>query len=314
MSLKGAAAAWWQARGSHKRSAEDDRLKLRVLAPLFGKLTLQTVTAQHLRDIRKTVLARDISEATANRYMALISAILNHARKEGIVDSIPAIPKTTEEKGRIRWITREEAERLLAELPEHLRRMAAFTLATGLRRHNVTHLQWRQIDIQRRTAFIHADQAKAGKAIGVPLNHDALQVLQMCSGDDPLWVFVYKGNPVIRTTTKAWEKACARSGLADLHWHDLRHTWASWHVMSGTPLHVLKELGGWASLDMVLRYAHLAPDHLTNAARNIEGWSQKRHSENPAVGKDGDNALINMGWLMGLEPTTTGITIRGSTD
>ena len=65
---------------------------------------------------------------------------------------------------------------------------------------------------------------------------------------------------------------------------------------------------------MVLRYAHLAPDHLSEAARNIEGWSQQRHSRNPVLPENGDNVLKNMGWLMGLEPTTTGITIRGSTD
>jgi integrase len=56
-----------------------------------------------------------------------------------------------------------------------------------------------------------------------------------------------------------------------VRWHDLRHTWASWHVQAGTPLAVLKELGGWASLDMVLRYAHLAPGHLADHAERISG-------------------------------------------
>jgi site-specific recombinase XerD len=50
--------------------------------------------------------------------------------------------------------------------------------------------------------------------------------------------------------------------MEDFHWHDLRHTWASWHVQRGTPLQVLKELGGWETLEMVQRYAHLSADHL----------------------------------------------------
>jgi integrase len=55
--------------------------------------------------------------------------------------------------------------------------------------------------------------------------------------------------------------------------HDLRHTWASWHVMSGTSLQELIELGGWKSYEMVIRYAHLAPEHLSAAAKRIErGW------------------------------------------
>ena len=314
VTLKAAAASWWQAVGRHKRSGSDDVLKLRVLAPLIAGKTVQTIGADHLREIRFSVLERGVTDATANRYMALLSAILRHAHKQGWTNRVPAIPHAPEDKGRIRWITRDEAGRLLSELPEHLRRMASFTLATGLRRHNVTHLRWRLVDLPRATAYIPPEHAKSGKAIGVPLNGDALSVLEECRGDDPEWVFVYKGEPVTRTGTAAWRKACARAGLPDLHWHDLRHTWASWHVMSGTPVQVLKELGGWASLDMVLRYAHLAPDHLSEAARNIEGWSQKRHSTNPVLPENGGNILTNMGWLTGLEPATTGITIRDSTD
>jgi len=57
----------------------------------------------------------------------------------------------------------------------------------------------------------------------------------------------------------------------DFRWHDLRHTWASWHVQAGTPLHVLQELGGWASPEMVQRYAHLSAAHLEDYANNIGG-------------------------------------------
>ena len=71
-----------------------------------------------------------------------------------------------------------------------------------------------------------------------------------------------QGNPVEQLSTAAWYKALQRAGIQNFRWHDLRHTWASWHVQSGTPLHVLQELGGWASFAMVQRYAHLAADHL----------------------------------------------------
>jgi integrase len=63
-----------------------------------------------------------------------------------------------------------------------------------------------------------------------------------------------------------------RAGIEQtFRWHDLRHTWASWHVQNGTPLRELMELGGWASYEMVLRYAHLAADHLRGAACRIDG-------------------------------------------
>ena len=68
----------------------------------------------------------------------------------------------------------------------------------------------------------------------------------------------------------AWKRTLKRVGITDFRFHDLRHTWASWHVMSGTSLQELMELGGWKSYEMVLRYAHLAPEHLANAAARIE--------------------------------------------
>ena len=78
---------------------------------------------------------------------------------------------------RIRFLTHDEAQALLAVLPEHLADMAAFSLATGLRASNVTGLQWSQVDLVRRLAWIHPDQAKARKAIPVPLNAEAVALI-----------------------------------------------------------------------------------------------------------------------------------------
>ncbi|MCH6088537.1 site-specific integrase, partial [Salmonella enterica] len=58
--------------------------------------------------------------------------------------------------------------------------------------------------------------------------------------------------------------ALRRAGIDDFRFHDLRHTWASWLVQAGVPLSVLQEMGGWESIEMVRRYAHLAPNTLPN--------------------------------------------------
>jgi integrase len=174
-----------------------------------------------------------------------------------------------EPKRRVRWLTNEEADRLIQELPHHLADMARFTLATGLREANVVRLEWSQVDLERECAWIHPDQAKARKAIPVPLNADAMTVIRRQSGIHPTRVFTFKGNPVTRANNHAWRKALARAGIDNFRWHDLRHTWASWHVQKGTPLHVLQELGGWSDYEMVRRYAHLSVEHLACYAHNL---------------------------------------------
>jgi integrase len=102
---------------------------------------------------------------------------------------------------------------------------------------------------------MHPDQAKARKAIPVPLNDAAVALVSKRVGKHVTYVFTFRGVPVVQVSTKAWYAALDRAGIKDFRWHDLRHCWASWHVQKGTPLNVLQELGGWHSAEMVRRYA-----------------------------------------------------------
>ncbi|MGA9027680.1 MAG: hypothetical protein WB440_16625 [Steroidobacteraceae bacterium] len=65
--------------------------------------------------------------------------------------------------------------------------------------------------------------------------------------------------------------------------------WASWHVQSGTSLPELMELGGWKSYEMVLRYAHLAPEKLCSVAGRIER-QQSRVVQAPPLGANVANS------------------------
>lgn len=147
--------------------------------------------------------------------------------------------------------------------------MAVFSLATGLRAANVTGLQWAQVDVARRLAWIHPDQAKARKAIPVPLNAEAVSLIVKQVGKHVTHVSSFRDKPVVQVSTKAWYAALERARINEFRWHDLRHTWASWQVQNGTPLFALQELGGWASAEMVRRYAHLAADHLAPYAERL---------------------------------------------
>jgi integrase len=108
------------------------------------------------------------------------------------------------------------------------------------------------------------------------LNVEALAVLSGQDGLHSEYVFAFEGQPVWQVNTKAWRAALVRAGIQNFRWHDLRHTWASWHVQAGTPLNVLQEMGGWASYEMVLRYAHLSASHLLPHAERIVAAVQDR--------------------------------------
>ena len=259
----------WLQENETKPSVDIDKRILRWLDPYLRGALLADIDRARIEQIANEK-AEQSSHSTANRNLALIRAILRRATREWEwLDKAPMVRMFRTSKRRIRWITQEEAKRLLTALPSHQRHMATFGLATGLRQRNVSLLQWSQVDLDRRIAWIHSDQAKAKKAIAVPLNEDALAVLESLKGTHDQYVFTFRGNPVWQVNTKAWRNAVKKAGIEDFRWHDLRHTWASWHVQSGTPLHVLQELGGWESVEMVRRYAHLNADHLAQHAGNV---------------------------------------------
>ena len=259
----------WLAETGHKATHADDVARLRWLDKYLRGQPLDRISRDAIGQIGE-IKARESSGATANRTLAVIRAILRRACYEWEwIDKAPKVRMFKERKRRVRWITRVEAERLLSLLPAHQADMARFALSTGLRQANVTGLEWSQLDMQRRVAWIHPDQAKARKAIPVPLNEEAVEVVRRQLGKHNARVFTFRGKPVRAVNTKAWTRALRRAGIEDFRWHDLRHTWASWHVQAGTSIQELQELGGWEAVEMVRRYAHLAPEHLAKAAARI---------------------------------------------
>ncbi len=260
----------WLKEHAHKATAGEDVTKLRWLDGHLGGKPLTSINRSMIDVITEAKLAQGVTNATVNRTLELLRAILRKCVDEWEwLERAPKIRMLKEPVRRIRFLRHEEAQRLIAALPEHLAAMANFTLSTGLRAANVTGLQWTQVDLVRRVAWIHPDQAKARRAIPVPLNNDAVLLLRQHLGKHPLYVFSYHGKRITQVSTKAWYAALYRAGIEDFRWHDLRHTWASWHVQAGTPLFALQEMGGWSSAEMVRRYAHLAADHLAPYAEKL---------------------------------------------
>ena len=254
-----ACVRWLKEKGG-KKSINKDISRMRNLPELRGML-LEDITRDFVQQI---VDKKDCSGANKNRYIALIRAILNRAMREWEwIDNIPYFSMYPEPKKRIRWLTPDEAKRLIAAAPPYMAQMIKFSLATGLRQRNVLTLKWQQVDLERRVCWYYADETKSGRALGVSLNDIAMQVLNEQQGKHSEFVFLNGRNkPDTKIHSEIWAKVLAKAEIENFRWHDLRHTWASWLIQRGVPLAALQEMGGWETPSMVQRYAHLAPEHL----------------------------------------------------
>lgn len=263
------AALKWVKTTENTVSYKKNLSKLRWLHPYLSGRSLDSITQGYIEEI-VAIKEDETSGATANRFLAVISVVLHQAHKWEWIVRVPHIQRYKEIKKRVRWLTNVEYHRLMMALPDYLKPMVKFSVATGLRQGNVKNLEWSQVDVRRHCAWIHADQSKSDEPISVPLNQNALDALAAVKGKHGTLVFVSKtGEWLGDPNNRDWRKALDTAGIEDFRWHDLRHTWASWHVQNGTPLYVLKELGGWKTLAMVEKYAHLAPQHLAAYVDNV---------------------------------------------
>lgn len=216
---------------------------------------------------------------TFTRYRTMVAAILTLS---GAKLKLP-VRKDKKKKTR-KWITHEQWTKLRAELPAHIRPAADFAIATGLRQANVLGLRWDHCDLRRRLVWIDAADAKGDENLPIPLSDAAVKALESVKGQHKDWCFTYRGKP-FKDIKTSFIAACIRAELGGyvdkkyqgFTWHGFRHTWATWHIQSGTPLEVLQKLGGWSDLRMVQNYAHHTAGHIAAYANNAESGMTKKY-------------------------------------
>lgn len=196
---------------------------------------------------------------------------MNTALKEWEwLESVPSFRKYGEKKKtpRVCIATPEQAKSLIAVMPPHLQGAIAFGFMTGLRRSNVFGLRWAQVNLEQSVAWVNAHDARAGNLIVVPLNATARAVLvrqgeMAVAGEERVF-------PVQPCEHAQWRRYTKRAGLPEgFRFHDIRHTFASWHAMAGTERKSLQDLGGWKTSSMVDHYVHLPAQHLVGASEKL---------------------------------------------
>lgn len=252
-------------RETNNKARRNDISIFRALDHYLSDLDLNQINDSVIQKIVAGRIKKGDANKTINNKLKKLKAVLNMAKKDWKIDvDPPRIKELPTQKSRVRWITQSEAARLIRELPSHLKPIVIFSLETGLRLRNVTDLKWEQVDLQANVIYFEGDDIlKTDKAFTVPLSKEARRCVSEQIGKNSKWVFTYAGKQNKSPNGVAWKKALERSGIENFRWHDMRHTWATWHVQQGTPLHILQELGGWSNMDMVKRYAHFSVSHLS---------------------------------------------------
>jgi integrase len=248
------------------RAPGDVRRLHRILAAL-GDVPLAAVDQAAVDRVRRAMLAVNANPATVRRGIVVpIRAVMLHANRRGWCDP-PRFEIPRERAGRTRFLMPAEAESLVNSASPHIRVLLITLIGTGMRMAEALELDWRDIDLQAGRAILWPDQTKAGKRRNVALPPRVVATLANLPHREGPAIRKQDGAPYadraragggqIKT---AWKATLRRASLdPDLTPHDCRHTWATWHYALHRDLLALKVEGGWSSVTLVERYAHLMP-------------------------------------------------------
>jgi integrase len=277
-----------------------DKVRLAYWVSVFGDHLLDSITPAKISKQRDQLLSEDTqnfttpatgdpvkdanrikskrSGATVNRYLASLSSCLNYAIKTlQWLERNPCekIQKPRESKGRVRFLSDEERIDLLKACEPHKDLYLAVVLAltTGARQSEIMSLRYSQVDFKRQVITLH--DTKNGDKRALPLVGSAFNLLKERANvrslnDDRLF-------PPTRLAKKSeyldlrqpWEKALKTANIQDFHWHDLRHTAASYLAMSGVSLVEISKILGHRTLQMVSRYSHLSEEHIVTTGEKL---------------------------------------------
>lgn len=257
-----------------------DRSLAKHSLPFFGSLSIRSITPgtiqrfidqQAGREIGRDKKKRKVRPATVNRLFMFVSGVLAEAVRRGYIDRNPAsrIPQLPEHNDKLRWLTDAEEERLLGYAPEFIKPLILTSIHTGMRKGEVLRLKRADLDFEQR--LLQVTQAKNHRVRYIPMNEDLMDLLRSIpvfvgkKGPSP-YVFT---NPDTGTGFKnidhSYRESVRKAGLEGVNFHTLRHTFASRLVQAGVPLNTVRELLGHGTMQVTMRYAHLAPNNLHEA-------------------------------------------------
>jgi integrase/recombinase XerD len=247
----------------------------------------------YIDEVRKTHIAEFIAylkrsglkTPTIRRYLASLSSLFSFAARSGwlVQNPLSQFDKRglPEAMPRTRFLSLAEYRRLLTCSQAYLRPLIEMAVETGMRAEELFGLRWDQVELDRREIRLVVTKSKRPRV--VPLSDRAVAILVASSriaGSPHVFTNPQTGRRY-RNLSHSFRRACSLAGIKDFRWHDLRHTFASWHVQSGTDLYRVSRILGHSTLQMSARYAHLATEHLHQAVRDMATSMATLASDSP---------------------------------
>jgi integrase len=244
-----------------KRGSADESLRLKAMAQRpFARIRMAALTSSHLAAYRDERL-RVVSGATVNREFGLLSHAIDTARREWDV-YLPTNPCTLvrrppQGRPRSRRLQGDEEQRLLAACRDArniwVAHFVALAIETGMRRGELLALQWSNVDLERRIAFLPV--TKNGESRGVPLSSRVIAILRGLPASSNDRVF---GELTADALKHSFKRAVRRAGIKGLRLHDLRHEATSRFFEKGLNVMEVASVTGHKTLQMLKRYTHLS--------------------------------------------------------
>ncbi|WP_077731394.1 site-specific integrase [Methylocaldum sp. 14B] len=267
------------AHGNHKSSDTHVKRIESCFSDLLDRPLLE-ITPWLIEKYRLARLKAGIASTTINRDIVALKACLTRAAEWGEIAESPLKGKgivETDRRGVVRFLDQSEESRLYAALDRcpyaYLRTMVIVSLHTGIRRGELFGLEWRDIDLARRSMVIHGPNTKNRTTRHAPLNDIAAQALTAWKrhGNGEGLVFPGRDGGRLDNARKSFAALLRDADIKNFRWHDMRHHFASKLVQAGVDLNTVRELMGHSDIKMTLRYAHLAPEHKAAAVAKLVG-------------------------------------------
>ena len=257
VSFKEFASYYWDLHGKYKRTSSYKSM-LRLLVAEFGEMPLSKFSVPMILTYRNKVRER-ASTVAANRHLAFLRSMLYKAIQwEKYVGENPAakIKLERENNHRVRFLSEQEIQKLLANCSPRIFPVVACALLTGMRMGEILKLSWENVDLEH--GIVYVLNSKSGKPREIPIAAKLDSVIRSLGPKQRGSIFEM---PEI-TLRRHFPKALKASGIDDFRFHDLRHTFASHYIMQTGDLPSLQKLLGHSTPTMTQRYAHLAANHL----------------------------------------------------